>query len=316
MKTRSGGPRIIALAALAVLISSCGSAQDVTNASTDETSSPSTTTTSTPTEPTTATEPTEPTEPTETAETSVTPSKPTKTKPPKPQLAGRPVVGNCYATGRKAFSNQRDGSFPVACTKKHTAETVAVFNVGTAPLSGDIDRIWRACQPKFTAYVGGSPTISRLGLTVILPSLSQTDAGQGWIRCDAIEQPSYNGGRGITRSGSVAGILSGGVPGPFRGCALHWPKVDQAVIFTSCQRAHQAELIPDSLNIGGPSAPFPGVATSQSRSKSFCESTFQNYVSETRNYYYYYPTAASWKSGSHDTTCWALDLTGDGLPAI
>ena len=226
------------------------------------------------------------------------------------------MVGNCYATARKAFAAQRDGSFPVPCTKKHTAETFAVFEVGAVPGTDDIDRIWRACQPRFTTYVGASPTVSTLGLTVMLPSTAQTDAGQGWIRCDAIEQPSYNGKRGLTRSGSVKGILAGAVPDQFRGCALHWPKPSQAVIFSSCRRSHQAELIPQSITLGGPEAPFPGVTSTRSRSASFCQATFQDYVSETLNYYYYYPTRASWTSGSHDTTCWALDLQGDGLPPI
>jgi hypothetical protein len=310
VKTRFAGSHVASLAALAVLLSACGSAEDVANATPEPTESTSPTTS--------ATEPTATSEPSTSEPTTSEPStsEPTKTKEPAADVAPRPQVGNCYATDRKGFANQRDGSFPVPCTKQHTAETFAVFNVGTVPLPSDIDRIWRTCQPKFSGYVGGSPTISTLGLTVILPSPAQTDQGQGWIRCDAIQQPSYNGNRGLTRTGTLRNMLAGGVPRQFRGCALHWPKVNQAVIFSSCQRSHQAELIPESINLGGPSAPFPGVTTTQSRSKAFCESTFQDYVSETLNYYYYYPTAASWKSGSHDTTCWALDLTGDGLPPI
>ena len=301
MATRFGGSHAIALAAAALLLSACGGAQDVADAGTGSTATtPSGVATSASTPP----------------EATPTGTTTTATAPPEPQPDARPVVGDCYNTARTAFSHQRDGSAPVPCTKPHTAETFAVFNVGTAPLPNDIDRIWRVCQPRFASYVGLSPTVSTLGLTVILPSLTQTQAGQGWIRCDAIQQPSYNGNRGVSRTGSVKGALDGGVPPAFRGCALHWPKVNQAVIFTSCRRSHQAELIPESLTLGGPSAPFPGVATTKSRSQTFCESTFQDYVSETLNYYYYYPTAASWQSGSHDTTCWALDLKGDGLPPI
>lgn len=313
MKTGFGPARIIVVVAAAVLLSGCGTAQDVAVAPRGETDAV-TTTSPEPTDPTPTQTPTETSasEPTEVSPTTISPTK----KPPKDPIAGRPAVGACYNTGRKAFNNQRDGSFPVPCTKKHTAETFAVFSVGTSPRSTDIDRVWRVCHSRFAGYVGGTPTISTLGLTVILPSQAQIEAGQGWIRCDAIQQPSYNGDRGVPRAGSVKGMLAGGVPRQFRGCALHWPKVDQAVIFTSCNRSHQAELIPESLTLGGPSAPFPGVTTTRARSQKFCESTFQDYVTETRNYYYYYPTAASWRSGSHSTTCWALDLQGDGLPPI
>ncbi len=309
MNTRFGRAYGCVLGVLLLLLTACGAAQDVadspgTQNTTSAVASPSTPTSATPT---TASGPT----PTETS--------PTKTSPtttPQPPLAVRPAVGNCYGTGRKAFGNHRDGSRPVACATQHTAETIAVFGLGPTPRSAEIDRVWRVCQPRFTAYVGGSPTISTLGLTVILPSQAQARAGQGWVRCDVVQQPSYNGERGVPRSGSVKGMLAGGVPRQLRGCAVHWPKVDQAVIFTSCRRSHQAELIPESLTLGGPSARFPGVATTRSRSRSFCQSTFQDYVTETLNYYYYYPTAASWRSGSHDTTCWALDLKGAGLPPI
>ena len=140
--------------------------------------------------------------------------------------------------------------------------------------------------------------------------------GQGWIRCDAIQKTSYNSRVGVPRSGSLEGALSDGVPRKFRGCVKKWPKVDQAVRFTSCAEFHQAELIPDSLFLGPPDGRYPGVNTAIARSKNFCEGIFQNYVPETDRYYYYYPTADSWKSGSHNTTCWALDITGDRLPPL
>ena len=302
MTARREGSHLLALAVAALCLTGCSTAQDVADATDPETTSS-----------TTDTSPTEVTSETPTASAPTT-RKPTKD--PKPNLAKRPVVGNCYDTGRKAFANQRDGSFPVPCAKKHTAETFAVFTGGAVPRARTIDRVWRECQPKFKAYVGASPTVSTLGLTVILPSTAQTDAGQGWIRCDVIQQPSYNGNRGVTRSGSVKGILAGEVPLRFRGCALHWPKPSQPVIFTSCRHSHQAELIPESQTRGPPDAPCPGVQSTQSSSASFCESTFQDYVTETLNFYYYYPTRSSWQSGSHDTTCWALDLQGDGLPPI
>jgi hypothetical protein len=311
VRPRHGGSPVIVLVVAGLLLTACGSAQDVADSSQQKATDPteSSLTESSPTE-TSPTETTSEPSPTQTTPTTTSPTK----KPPK--LAGRPAVGNCYETGRKAFANQRDGSFPVPCAKRHTAETFAVYNVGAVPAASDIDRVWRVCQPKFKEYVGASPTVSTLGLTVVLPSAAQAQAGQGWIRCDAIQQPSYNGNRGIPRSGSVRGILTGGVPPQFRGCALHWPKPSQPVIFTSCRHGHQAELIPESLTLGAANAPFPGVQSTRSRSASFCEATFQDYVTETLNYYYYYPTRASWKSGSHDTTCWALDLKGDGLPPI
>lgn len=226
------------------------------------------------------------------------------------------MVGNCYNTTRRQFRQQRDGSSPVECSSRHTAETFAVFSVSTTPTSDQTDKVWRTCHARFPGYVGAAATLSKLDLALILPSTSQTSAGQTWIRCDVIQKAHYNARVGVSRVGSLQNALSGGVPREFRGCVKHWPKVDQAVHFTPCSQRHQAELIPESLFLGGPEAPFPGTKTSQDRSQQFCESVFQDYVPETNNYYYYYyfPTKASWVSGSHNTTCWALDVKGDGLP--
>ncbi|MDQ3306945.1 MAG: septum formation family protein [Actinomycetota bacterium] len=305
------------LAAVSTLVlTSCASAQDVADTSSErtapvETSEPTTSTTSTSTTPPTSTSAPTTSEPPTTEPTTSAPTTTTE-----PQLAGLPKVGNCYDTTKAQFRNQRDGSFPVACSGRHTAETFAVFSVSSFPAPNDINKVWRDCQPRFQRYVGAPATLSKLDLTLILPSDDQVAAGQDWIRCDAIQKEHYNALVGAPRTGSLQASLTSGVPREFRGCVKHWPKVDQAVTFTSCDERHQAQLIPESLFFGPPDAPFPGVETTQRKSKQFCEDVFQTYVPETLNYYYYYPTADSWRSGSHNSTCWALDTQGDGLPPL
>lgn len=278
------------------------------------------------------TEPTGPTEPTVSVITSTPTSVPTSeassNAPPsttapteRPAVPPRPQAGNCYATSRASFRAQVDGSAPVSCRTLHSAETFAVFATDGHPSSSQIATVWRDCQARFNTYIGASATVSTIGLTLILPSSDQTAAGQKWIRCDAILLANYNaagttGKIGLSHVGSLARVLFNGVPDRFRGCARHWPKVDQPVHFTSCAQFHQAELIPESLTLGGPDTPYPGRSSAISSSKTFCGNVFQNYVPETDHYYYYYPTAASWRSSTHDTTCWALDTNGDGLPPI
>lgn len=247
--------------------------------------------------------------------TTPTPATSTATSPTQ-DVAARPKVGNCYDTGKAAFQRQRDDSEPVSCKRRHTAETFAVFTLKSVPSTAKINAVGRACNARFKQYVGGSPTISKLGLTVILPGSEQTAVGQNWIRCDVIELANYNGKGGVPRTGSVKGALDDRVPRTLRGCVRHWPKVDQPVHFTSCQRRHQAELIPESLNLGGPRADYPGRASVVADSKLFCRNTVLDYVPEARNYYYYYPKLSGWRSGTRDTTCWALEREGNGLPAL
>lgn len=302
-------PQLGLVAALS--LSACASAQDVAQTAAG-TTSPVVTAITSSTPPITT--PTLTATPTPTS-ISTTPAVTTHTATATP-VAEKPAVGNCYNTGKRAFQRQRDASPPIGCQQQHTAETFAVVDASTEPKRTEIDRAWRECQARFRSYVGDSATVSKLGLTVILPTPDQALAHGGWIRCDAIQLPNYNGKAGVPRTGSLQGVLAGQVPRQFRGCVRHWPKVDQPVHFTSCDENHQAELIPESINLGGPEAKYPGLTSAKNDSKSFCESVFQDYVPETRNYYYYYPTATSWRSGSHDTTCWALDTLGDGLPPI
>lgn len=316
---------------LGAAVSGCGSAEDVAGTSTDPTvttqAPTSAPTTTAPSPPTTATAPTtsaittvsSPTAPSPTVPSPTTAPTTTNTpttSPPTPDVAARPKVGNCYNTGKAAFQRQSDDSEPVSCKSRHTAETFAVFTFESFPDAAKINEVGRICNAQFKQYVGGSPTISKLGLTVLLPGSKQTAAGQNWIRCDVIELANYNGRGGLPRTGSVKGALDDGVPRAFRGCVRHWPKVDQPVHFTSCQRRHQAELIPESLNLGGPNADYPGLESVIADSKAFCENTVLDYVPQAQNYYYYYPKPSGWLSGTRDTTCWALDREGDGLPPL
>jgi hypothetical protein len=298
--------RVAPLIAVALLtVSACSTAADVA----DE--DPGPTTEPTQTDPA----PTEPTEsaPTESAPTETTP---TETTPSAPELAPRPQVGNCYAVSTIGFRRQKDGSFPIACSKRHTAETYLVATVDPYPSARQLDQVWRRCHDRFRNYVGGSATISTLGIALILPSAAQVRAGHGWVRCDVIERTSFNGTTGTIRAGTVRNILVNNVPDRFRACSQRWPRVTQKVRFSSCQRFHQAELVPESRRLGGPAAPFPGRRVSRTRSADFCERVVLDYVPEALRFYYYYPTRGSWRAGTRDTVCWALDPTGNGLPPL
>jgi len=197
----------------------------------------------------------------------------------------------------------------------HSAVPAVVLSPGHSVARGAarVHRIHRLCAARFPVYVGGPPTVSRLGLTLMEPSQAQVAAGQTWVRCDAIETPSFNTAVGVPRRGSLRGVIGERVPVALRGCSDHWPKVDQAVHFTSCRRSHQAEL---ARSLGGPDAPYPGRERSRLASKAFCAAVFQRYVASTTHFYYYYPTPRSWAAGPHTTTYWAVDPTGDGLPAL
>jgi Septum formation len=231
-------------------------------------------------------------------------------------VAPKPRAGDCYNVTAKQFQRQRDGSRPVPCSHLHTAETFAVIAASPYPKRNVINQAWRNCQIRFAVYIGNTTTVSTLGLTLMLPSQAQIAQGQHWIRCDAIQTPYYNATVGEPLHGTLHDALRGHVPQGYRGCARRWPKSGSRVHFSSCAHKHQAELIPVAKNLGGPSAPYPGTKKVRKQSKQFCARVFQHYVPQTRHYYFYYPTAGSWRSGSHATTCWAVDRTGPNLPPV
>lgn len=259
---------------------------------------------------------TSPAEPSSSDHPSTPPSTPTPPATTSPDHDSDPQIGFCYDAERRAFSTHRDGSEPVPCAAPHTAETFAVFGGRTLPDTDRLHRLRRLCATRFASYVGAPPTVSRVGMTLMEPSASEIAAGATWVRCDAIEVASFNVSIGISRTGSLRDALARTVPVALRGCANHWPKVYQAVHFTSCRTRHQAELIPEARVLGGPDAPYPGRAQARKASRTFCEAAFQRYVTSTTHFYYYYPTAASWVSSTHATTCWAVDPSGAGLPPL
>lgn len=292
---------LVASLALAATLTGCARAQDITGAS----SPPQRTATITPTIPTISIEPITPPVPTAVIPTSTAPA-----------AAPRPRVGNCYDAGTSAFKNHRDGSRPVPCSATHNTETYSVWPASSFPDTATLDHIRRQCAARFIAYVGASPMVSTLETAFFTADAAQVESGQIWVRCDAIKVDTFQVKIGLPVTGSVKGVLAGKVPRQFRACTQHWPPGSADVHLSSCTQPHQGELIPESLTLGGPEAPYPGVSTVQTRSRSFCQDVFQNYTPQTTHYEYYYPTAASWETSTHTSACWSFVPEGEGLPGI
>lgn len=297
----------LALSAVLLLASGCARAHDMVSA-------PGSSGTATPTASSPGSTAGSQSPPTKSPASPAPPSPSSSSQTAPPPVAPVPRVGDCYATSRHGFASHRDGSTPVSCSRSHTTETFAVLAAAAIPTPASVDRAWRLCYARFAAYTGNGPTTSRLGVTVSWPSTPQTDAGQRWARCDVIVTAAFDGRVGLRSDHSVRHALASGPSPQFRGCAGVVPSVRKPIPYTSCLEYHQAELIPAAKSLGGPDAPYPGVRSALATSKTFCARVFAKYVKNTTRYFYFYPTPTSWKSGSHDTACWAFDPNGDGLP--
>jgi len=121
------------------------------------------------------------------------PATPTVTAPP-PAI---PPQHACYDLDFAAAAAPTSAAAPVPCNVRHTAAT---FHVGTirpvvdghllaVDSHGVQQQVASRCRSRFAAYVGGDEETRRLSrLTVVwfTPSLSDSDRGALWFRCDLV----------------------------------------------------------------------------------------------------------------------------------
>ena len=98
----------------------------------------------------------------------------------------KPLKGNCYNYTKSDVAGDGSTKGPVKCTATHTAET---YRVGTwkdakGPFELTTDETWavanKLCQP----WKGQSRYFNYWAY--YLPTETQWNAGQRWIRCDAM----------------------------------------------------------------------------------------------------------------------------------
>jgi hypothetical protein len=127
---------------------------------------------------------------------SSTPS-PSAVAPPVEQPPPQPPRHACYDLDFAAAAAPTSAAAPVPCTGRHTTTTfhVATFDpvVDGHLLAVDSDavqeQVARRCRSRLAAYVGGDEETRRLSrLTVVwfTPSLSDSDRGALWFRCDLV----------------------------------------------------------------------------------------------------------------------------------
>ena len=98
----------------------------------------------------------------------------------------KPLVGNCYNYTASDVAGDGSTKGPVKCTATHTAETyrVGVWKEVKGPFELENNETWavanKLCQP----FKGQSRFFNYWAY--YLPTQAQWNAGQRWIRCDAM----------------------------------------------------------------------------------------------------------------------------------
>jgi hypothetical protein len=206
----------------------------------------------------------------------------------------------------------------VSCRAGHDARTIYVGMLDTvvdghsvAVDSATVQRqLARTCPRKLADYVGGSRTdrqLSRFNVVWYSPTLSQSDAGADWFRCDLVAFSDADSLYSLPRKGSLRGALDRrGALGTYGLCGTAAPGARgfQRVI---CDRRHSWKAI-DTIGLAG-GAKYPGQASVRKGGDSRCKDEVRSRSADTLKFEYgwEWPSRAQWNRGQHYGYCWAPD---------
>lgn len=112
------------------------------------------------------------------------------TYPTSAQAAVKPIpkVGSCYSLIKSDIDTDYSDIAPVNCLKQHSAETYRVVKLAADNLASNFDlaKAKSVCTP----WKGKSKFLNYWAWYI--PNPEQQQAGQNWIRCDAMIVKDYN----------------------------------------------------------------------------------------------------------------------------
>jgi hypothetical protein len=165
-----------------------------------------------------------------------------------PTAAASPM---CHPRGLAATGTAPTGT--VDCAAPHGAETIYVGELpgapAAAPAAGSPAQLaaYAECDKRAAAHLGADWRTARLRLAVVLPTAAAWSGGARWYRCD-VEEVSLIGpdGRGVTRSGGLAGALAA-ADAPLR-LLCNRMEIDRArkvinVPPVPCEQKHNGEFV-------------------------------------------------------------------------
>lgn len=130
------------------------------------------------------------------AEPAPAPASPTETTPPDP--GPTPRVGECHRLTFRQAVAVTGRTAPVACSRKHTAQTYFVGRLDLTTKAGFTRRVdsqaaqrqmRAACTRRLPQHLGRTPRELRLSMAQAVwftPSPRRAEAGADWFRCDVV----------------------------------------------------------------------------------------------------------------------------------
>jgi hypothetical protein len=239
----------------------------------------------------------------------------TPTPPPTASAAPQPPATGCYSlTYADALAPTSDVK-PVPCAQPHTVRTFFVGPAATLTPDGHLlavdseqvrTQMATECPRRFAAYVGGSAEQRRLSMLSPIwfgPTLEESDAGQSWIRCDAIALAAE--GQLAPLTGELRSVLTKPAGRDRWGrCATAKPGTPGAQqVICSAPSSWRAVA---TLDVPGTAGALPGPKKAAAAG-SGCEDRVRALASDKLSFTWGWtpPTPDQWKAGQHYGFCWA-----------
>jgi hypothetical protein len=241
------------------------------------------------------------------------PTSPSSATPATAKAVPRPKDRACYAYRYDDAVAPVAHGKPVPCDHAHTAITFSVGELDSVVdghlLSVDSDHVQAqvadACPKAFAGFVGGTDEARRLTMlrpVWFTPSLSQSDQGADWYRCDAVAIAADE------TLAPLVGRLQGVLGRPlarerYAMCGTAEPGTAdfRRVI---CSGRHSWRAL-STVDIAG--AGYPGVVKAWAAGQLPCQDAAAGVADDPLNYRwgYEWPTADQWAKGQHYGICWA-----------
>jgi hypothetical protein len=227
-----------------------------------------------------------------------------------------PKVGACYRLSFADATHPTSSKRAVACGKDHTAVTMYVGRLELVLHGHSVGvdshraqrQVARSCTARLPGYLGGTPQarqLSRFQVIWFSPTLSQSDAGADWFRCDLVavgtgsqlmRLPHHDRLHHVLdrpRALSTFGLCGTAQPGS-RG----FQRVPCA--------ARHAWVAVSTIPLRGGSH-YPGVPAVRQAGDRTCADVVRRRTGLALKFQYgwEWPTAAQWRSGQHYGYCWS-----------
>lgn len=219
-------------------------------------------------------------------------------RPAEEEPAPLPVgaVGDCYVNGTR----------PVDCNERHTAESVFVAEEMPPRTTAAI----APCQTAQMRYLGQDFN-TRLDVQLWVSS------DESWYRCDVVLRTSTQAGAGLELlTGSLRGVLRRGAAVDLQACLDEEYDASADQVYTACNGPHKSRELIIAPAVGTLKEPFP--ADIADRATKACNATAaaERQLVGSPSVQAFYPNSTeAWDTGERSAACWVVAANGL-LPAV